>query len=93
VYLLRYKRDGEWRVVVITDAHSVAHARLLAARLAAGRFVDGGRVSQDSIQRLLREAVGRILTLTDLSALMAGTKKPPAASVRRPRGAARLGQT
>jgi hypothetical protein len=92
VYLLRYKRNGEWRVVVITDAHSVAHARILAARLAAGRFVDGGRVNQDSIERLLREAVGRVLTLADLRDLMAGTKKPPAPSVRRPRGAARSAQ-
>ena len=31
VYLLRYKRGGEWRLVVIANAHSVAHARMVAA--------------------------------------------------------------
>jgi len=28
VYLLRYKRDGEWRVVMIANAVSVAHPRM-----------------------------------------------------------------
>jgi hypothetical protein len=34
MYLLRYKREGEWRVVVIAEAYSVAHARMVAAGLA-----------------------------------------------------------
>jgi len=46
VYLLRYKHDGEWRVVVIAGAYSVAHARMVAAGLNPGRFVDGHRVSR-----------------------------------------------
>src|SRR5690348_7770483 len=31
MYLLRYRREGEWRVVIIANAYSVAHARILAA--------------------------------------------------------------
>jgi hypothetical protein len=46
MYLLRYKRDGEWRMVVIANAYSVAHARMVAAGLEPGRFVDGRRVSR-----------------------------------------------
>jgi hypothetical protein len=94
VYLLRYKRDGEWRFVVIADAYSVAHARMVAAGLAAGRFVDGRRVNRASVALLPSDAVGRVLTLGELTALVEGEKKPPARSVRRPRaGAARLGRT
>ena len=77
MYLLRYKREGEWRVVVITNAYSVAHARMVAARLEPGRFVDGHRVSRASVERLPPDAVGRVLTLADLTALAAGKKKPP----------------
>jgi hypothetical protein len=49
VYLLRYKRDGEWRFVVIADAYSVAHARMVATGPAAGRFVNGHAVSRASM--------------------------------------------
>jgi hypothetical protein len=87
VYLLRYKRDGEWRVVVIASAYSVVHARMVAAGLEAGRFVDGHRVSRASVERLPPGAVGRVLTLAELRALVEGKKKPPATSVRRQRGA------
>ena len=87
MYLLRYKRDGEWRLVVIAEAYSVAHARMVAAGLAAGRFVDGRRVSQASAARLPPEAVGRALTLGELTAFTEGEKKPPAPSVRRSGGA------
>jgi hypothetical protein len=86
MYLLRYKRDGDWRVVVISDAYSVAHARMIAAGLEPGRFVDGRRVSRASAERLPPDAVGRVLTLTDLKAMVVGKKKPPAPSVRRARG-------
>jgi hypothetical protein len=84
VDLLRYKRDGEWRVVVIANAYSVAHARMIAAGLEPGRFVDGRPVNPASVAR---GAVGRVFTLAELTARAAGKKKPPAPSVRRPRGA------
>jgi hypothetical protein len=94
VYLLRYKRDGEWRLVVIADAYSVAHARMVAAGLGAGRFVDGRQINRASVALLPPDAVGRVLTLAELTALVEDEKKPPARSVRRPRaGDARLGRT
>jgi hypothetical protein len=93
MYLLRYKRDGGWRVVVITNAYSVAHARIIAAGLSPGRWVDGHRIRRASVARLPRDAVGRVLTIAELTALVESEKKPPARSVRRPRGAARLGRS
>jgi hypothetical protein len=87
VYLLRYKRDGEWRFVVIANAYSVAHARMIAAGLSPGRWVDGQRIRRASVARLPRDAVGRVLTIAELTALVEGEKKTPAHSVRRPRGA------
>jgi hypothetical protein len=86
MYLLRYKRDGAWRMVVIADAYSVAHARMVAAGLGPGRFVDGHRISRASVERLLPDAVGRVLTLADLMAMAAGKKKSPAPFVRPPHG-------
>ena len=82
MYLLRYRRDGEVRVVVIANAFSVAHARIVAAGLEPGTFVDGRRVDEAVVARLSPEAVGRVLTLPDLAAL-AGGKKPRAPNVRR----------
>jgi hypothetical protein len=86
MYLLRYKRDGEWRVVVVADAYSVAHARMVAAGLEPGRFVDGHRASRASVGRLPPDAVGRVLTVAELRALVKGKKKPPAPFVRPPHG-------
>jgi len=86
MYLLRYKRRDQWRVVVIADAYSVAHARMVAAGLNPGRFVDGHRVSRASVERLPPEAVGRVLTVPELRALIKGKKKPPAPSVWPPHG-------
>jgi hypothetical protein len=83
MYLLRYKRDSDWRVVVIANAYSVAHARMIAAGLEPGRFIGGHRVKRASVARLPPEAVGRVLTLADLTLLAGDTKKPPAPSVRR----------
>jgi hypothetical protein len=65
MYLLRYMREGEWRVVVIADAYSVAHARMLAAGLEPGTFVNGHAVSRASVERLPPDAVGRVLSLAD----------------------------
>jgi hypothetical protein len=87
MYLLRYKRDGQFRVVMIANAYSVAHARMMAAGLSPGQFVNGHEVSRASVARLPRDAVGRILTHSELKAVTACKKKPPAPSVRRPRGA------
>ena len=86
MYLLRYKRDGEWRLVVIAEAYSVAHARMVAAGLQAGRFVDGHRVSRASVARLPPDALGRVLELGELKALVEGKKKPSAPFVRPPHG-------
>jgi hypothetical protein len=86
MYLLRYRREAEWRVVVIADAYSVAHARMVAAGLEPGTFVNGHAVSRASVEGLPAHAVGRLLTLADLVAMVDGTKKPPARSVWRPRG-------
>ena len=91
MYLLRYMRKGEWRVVVIADAYSVAHARMIAAGLDPGTFVNGHAVSRASIESLPADALGRVLPLADLVAIIDGKKKPPARSVwRRWRGSARL---
>ena len=92
-YFLRYKRDGQWRVVMIGNAYSVAHARMLAAALAPGQFIDGYRVSPASVERLPRDAVGRVLTFAELRALAGAKKKPPAPSLRRPRGAGSAGSS
>ena len=86
MYLLRYKRDGQLRFVMISSAYSVAHARMVAAGLAPGRFIDGYRVSPASVGRLARGAVGRVLTLAELTDLVEGKKKPPAPSSRPPHG-------
>jgi hypothetical protein len=69
MYLLRYKREGEWRVVVIAEAYSVAHARMVAAGLAAGQFIGGQQVDPAAFPRLPRDALGRVLTLGDLMGL------------------------
>ena len=90
MYLLRYRRDGELRAVVIANAYSVAHARMIAAGLEPGRFVDGRPVSSASVARLPPGAIGRVFTLAELMAPAAGKKKPPAPSVRR-RGAGDVG--
>ena len=84
--MLRYKREGEWRLVIIADAYRVAHARMLAAGLEPGRFVNGHRVSRASVAGLPPDAVGRVLALAELTALVEGKKKPPAVSTWRPRG-------
>ena len=89
MYLLRYKRDGEWRLVVIASAYSVAHARMIAAGREPGTFVDGHPVRRASVERLPPDAVGRVLTLADLASMVEGKKKPPAPSVRRPGAASR----
>ena len=81
MYMLRYRRDGELRMVVIANAYSVAHARMVAAGLEPGTFVDGHRVSRASVARLPVDVVGRVLTLTDLIALAEKTIGP----VQRPR--------
>jgi len=85
MYLLRYRREAEWRVVVIADAYSVAHARMIAAGLDPGTFVNGHAVSRASVKRLPADAVGRVLSLADLVAMIDGEKKPAARSVWRPR--------
>jgi hypothetical protein len=76
MHLLRYKRDGGWRLVIIAEAYSVAHARMIAAGLEPGRFVDGHRISRASVARLPPEAVGRVLALAELTVLVEGKKKP-----------------
>jgi len=58
MYLLRYRREAEWRVVVIADAYPVAHARMLAAGLEPGTFVNGHAVIRASIEMLPADAVG-----------------------------------
>jgi hypothetical protein len=84
VFVLRYKRDGEFRVVIL-DGISVAHARMRASFLEPGRFIDGRPLDRATAARLPPKVVGRVLTSAHLAAAGTG-KKPPAASVRR-RGA------
>ena len=84
MYLLRYKRNGEWRVVVLTNAYSIAHARMIAACLEPGRFFGGHRISRASVERLPAWAVGCVLTVAELKSLVEEKKKPPAPSRRRP---------
>ena len=82
---MRYRRDGAVRVVIL-DGISVAHARMAAAWLEPGTFLDGRQVNRASAARVPAWAVGRVLTAKELASLVAGRKKPPAPSVRR-RGA------
>jgi hypothetical protein len=86
MYLLRYKLDGEWRLVVVDRAYSMAHARMLAAGLGPGRFVDGHRVSRASVTRLPPGTVGRVLTVAELTALVGSKQKPRRPSVLPPHG-------
>ena len=60
---------------------------VFAAGLEPGTFVNGYAVSRASVERLPADAVGRVLPLADLVAMIDGKKKPPARSVWRPRGA------
>jgi len=76
MYMLRYRRDGELRMVVIADAYSLAHARMVAAGLEPGTFIDGHRVTRASVARLPVDVVGRVLTLTDLITLAERTIGP-----------------
>jgi hypothetical protein len=85
VFVLRYKRDGEFRVVILKGI-SVAHARMMASFLEPGKFIDGRPLDGATAVRLPAQAVGRVLKPSDLADLAAGKKKPPAPSVRR-RGA------
>jgi hypothetical protein len=82
MYLLRYKRDGEWRVVIV-DGYSIAHVRMVAAGLEPGRFVDGQPVSRVSVARLPPWAVGRVLTLKQLEAVARRKKSPRAGATSR----------
>ena len=84
VFMLRYKRGDETRVVII-DGMSVAHARMMAAFLNPGTFVEGRKIDRASAARLPRWAVGLVLTQRELASLAAAKKKPPALSVRRRR--------
>jgi hypothetical protein len=77
MFVLRYQWNGAPRVVLIADAYSVAHARLLAAGLEPGTYVDGQRVSSATVARLPAWAVGRVLTVQQV-AKMVRKKKPPA---------------
>ncbi len=87
VFVLRYKREGEFRVVIL-DAISVAHARMTAAWLEPGTFIDGRSIDEATAARLSPRLVGRVLTRRELTTLAAGKKKPPAPKVRRRRGPA-----
>jgi hypothetical protein len=87
VFLLRYRRDGQVCVVIL-EGISVAHARMAAAWLEPGTFLDGRRVNRTSAARVPSWAVGRVLTAGELAALVADKKKPPAPSVRRRRAGA-----
>jgi hypothetical protein len=60
VFLLRCRRDGDVRVVVL-DELGVAHARMMAAWPEPGTFVDGRQIGRTSAARLLPGAVGRAL--------------------------------
>jgi len=93
MYLLRYIRKGEWRVVVIADAYSVGHARMVAAGLGAGRFVNGQRIARTVFARLPSDDVGRVLTVEELTALVEGKEKPRTRFMWWLRGLPRLGGT
>jgi hypothetical protein len=81
VFLLRYRREGEVRVVILNGI-SVAHARMAAAWLEPGTFLDGRQVNRASAARVPRWAVGRVLTARELAAIVYAEKKPPAPSLR-----------
>jgi hypothetical protein len=81
-YLLRYVRGGETRFVIM-DGWSLMHARLSAACLELGRFVDGCPIASARAARVLPHAVGRPLTRQEARALLDVPKKPPAPSVQR----------
>ena len=66
---------------------------VFAAGLEPGTFVNGYAVSRASVERLPADAVGRVLALADLMALVEGKKKPPAPSARRSRGAGGIALT
>jgi hypothetical protein len=80
VYWLRYVRDGETRVVIM-DGWSLLHARLRAAWLELGTFLEGYPINPTA--RLPQGTVGRVLSHEEAMALLDLPKKPPAASLTR----------
>ena len=59
MYLLRYVSDGETRFVIM-DGRSLMHARVCAAYLELGTFVEGHCIDRDTVARLLPHGVGRL---------------------------------
>ena len=56
---MRYVSDGETRFVIM-DGRSLMHARVCAAYLELGTFVEGHCIDRDTVARLLPHGVGRL---------------------------------
>jgi hypothetical protein len=69
VYWLCYVRDGETRVVII-DAWSLMHARLCAACLNLGTFIEGHPIEPATMARVPLQAVGRVMCRPEAMALL-----------------------
>ena len=81
-FLLRYVREGQTRFVIM-DGWSLMHARLCAACLGLGTFVERCRIEPAMMARVLPHAVGRALSRWEAIAMIDFPKKPPAPSVGR----------
>jgi hypothetical protein len=82
LFLLRYVRDGETRVVIM-DGWSLMHARLSASCLGLGTFVEGHPIDPATMAGVPLQAVGRPMSRQEAMALLNLTKKPPARSAIR----------
>jgi hypothetical protein len=82
VYLLCYVRGGETRFVIV-DGWSMMHARLFAARLNLGKFVQGHPIEPTIAAHVLPHAVGRVLTRAEVLAMFE-LKKDSAPGVLEP---------
>ena len=76
MYWLCYVRDGKTRVVIM-DGWSLMHARLCAACLNLGTFIEGHPIDPATAARVLPHAVGRALTHREAMALLDLSKNPP----------------
>jgi len=82
VYLLCYVRDGETRAVIM-DGWSLVHARLSAACLNLGTFIEGHPIDLATAARVLPHSVGRVMRRREATEAMIllAPKKPPAPSI------------
>jgi hypothetical protein len=80
MYWLCYLHRGETRIVIV-DGWSLMHARLAAACLKLGIFIEGHPIDRAIAARVPLHAIGRVLTRREAVALLGTPKDPPVSTV------------